>query len=696
MYLKRNSILLMSIVLFLIVLLLPACDHDPTTRVSPDSNPSRTEIPDIGKEIHFEVSNPLGMDRINEFFLISASFPDGYVDKSLLDRYRISEDVGNQSAEVISEYLDSSVSYWDSGSIQSVSFLLQDDFYASEIRSYTISFDHDDVYQPEPLLIEEMPAGGFGDFLRVNNGAYDFFIGHDLEPIDIEYNGLLPKDLYIRMEGDDSWTKTYALSHIYGNTPYYRQEFINSNLCEPIFVLSPGFPEKMDYFATGLTAMISLQYIGYVQELCPPFEKFKDPQQVDFYEAEVIISLYRDKPRIDISSTVVIREGFYNHSGFAIGGLETEIERPLVLFGDEDHTILQGAVWADTEELTDLPEFMQIEDGKFVFRRGGNRDAWGPFTILKEVSQFSDYYVVQGKNDRAGLLYFPDFQNLASLEKRNEGSEILPLNMIGAGPSIPLMVPNPIILSQTHLGGLGEVWVEINPGVYQYELIAIMDLPFGIDHREDYDHLVESLATPLILDHSEELTSRITLEIDSISNFNDLANSELIESQTSSMPSPATITPRPPVAETEKSIGDLWDFNIAGDSGGWGLSEWDINDIGVFSIEDGRMIIETTGIDPMVYCRNLRLDADRISQIEILMKVSAGEQAKLYFETEEGEMNENRSFTFDVHPGEEFVLYAIDTALNPYWKGIVTQLRIDPDDRPALVEIDYIQMIEYQ
>ena len=153
---------------------------------------------------------------------------------------------------------------------------------------------------------------------------------------------------------------------------------------------------------------------------------------------------------------------------------------------------------------------------------------------------------------------------------------------------------------------------------------------------------------------------------------------------------PSTITPVP----TKPGLIFNWEFNIDGDSGGWGANDWDVGDIGTITVKDGLMIIESIGNDPMVYIRNVRLDADRIAQIEILMRVSAGKHANFHFATEEGDMNESRTFSFHIQPSEEFILYTLTAAFNPDWRGIVTELRIDPADSPAMIEINHIRMIE--
>jgi hypothetical protein len=59
------------------------------------------------------------------------------------------------------------------------------------------------------------------------------------------------------------------------------------------------------------------------------------------------------------------------------------------------------------------------------------------------------------------------------------------------------MVPNPIILSQTHLGNVGEVWAPIAPGTYSYRLTGLLDVPFDAGAGATYDAAAEALGAPI-------------------------------------------------------------------------------------------------------------------------------------------------------------------------------------------------------
>jgi hypothetical protein len=290
------------------------------------------------------------------------------------------------------------------------------------------------------------------------------------------------------------------LSHIYFNTPEHRGEWLQQADCEPLFLISFGVPPEVTIQTGALLTTMTLRYRGQTQQACPPYEEgFEPPVESDLYGAEVVLTFYRDLPRVDTRTEVVLNQGFYNHNGFALGGLETQLARPRVLFGVPEHTVVQGALWADTNDTTDRTEFMQVEGGQFVFRRANTRDAGSPFVELSRSGIFNDYYVVEGLNGRGAMAYFPDFERLAYLNTRNEGRETIPVNMVAAGPSVPLMVPNAMILSQTHLGDVGEVWAPIAPGTYTYRLTGLLDVPFDVEAGPAYDAAAEALAVPIAI-----------------------------------------------------------------------------------------------------------------------------------------------------------------------------------------------------
>jgi hypothetical protein len=438
-----------------------ATDTLPTETRSVDAaTPSQGVVPSptsihVPSRLEFVVENSLPFDRPQEVMTLNLALPDGTLADLEHGGFSIHAIGEGTDEEVLSDYNDRSLTRWPSGDVKGFQALFLDDFAAGEIRRYEIRLDEVSAIEVEPLKAEELSVEGLGDSLHLWNGAYDFFIGHEGEPFDLEYGGVLSRDLYIRIASALGWTKSMPLSHIYGNTLEYRDEWVFDG-CEPITLLSPGFPEEVQFVISRVSIDVTLRYAGWAHEWCPPAPDYGDLRRSDILDALVTLRVYRGLPRVDARTVVTLHRTFYNHNGFAMGGVETELTRPRVVFGTPNHVVLQGSVWADTEELADLPEFMQFQDSQFVFRRGGNRDAWAPFTPIDQRDTFLDYYVVEGEAGRAVLGYFPDFKDLAYVDTRDEGSgEIVALNMMGAGHSIPVNVANPIVLSQTHLGGLG-------------------------------------------------------------------------------------------------------------------------------------------------------------------------------------------------------------------------------------------------
>jgi hypothetical protein len=300
-----------------------------------------------------------------------------------------------------------------------------------------------------------------------------------------------------------------------------------------LFVISFGVPPDVTIQTGALLTSIALRYRGQTQQACPPYEEgLEPPLESDLYTAEVVLTFYRDLPRVDTRTNVVLRQGFYNHNGFALGGVETQLARPRVLFGVPEHTVLQGALWADTNDTTDRTEFMQVESGQLVFRRARTRDAGAPFEVLSRSDTFNDYYVVEGLNGSGAMLYFPDFERLAYQNTRNEGVETVPVNMVAAGPSVPLMVPNALILSQTHLGDVGEAWAPIAPGTYSYRLTGVLDVAFDPEAGAAYDEVAEALAMPIAIRLAES------------------ALPAAVTTASPTIPPPASSTPPPTATQT--------------------------------------------------------------------------------------------------------------------------------------------------
>ena len=96
----------------------------------------------------------------------------------------------------------------------------------------------------------------------------------------------------------------------------------------------------------------------------------------------------------------------------------------------------------------------------------------------------------------------------------------------------------------------------------------------------------------------------------------------------------------------------------------------------------------------------LGIEAEAFPTIEIRMKVSAGYVAQLFFIAvlpdyiEELTFDEAKSLTFRITADGEFHTYTLDMTEVEKWSGDIEQLRLDPTDTRAMIEIDYIRFLK--
>jgi hypothetical protein len=139
-----------------------------------------------------------------------------------------------------------------------------------------------------------------------------------------------------------------------------------------------------------------------------------------------------------------------------------------------------------------------------------------------------------------------------------------------------------------------------------------------------------------------------------------------------------TNTPLPPISATPPT---LYEWNFESDAGGWGKQARD-HDISLPRVTSHYLTFTTRGFDPYIYSPDkLRFIADQFEMITLKMQVTGSGQTTgaIYFKTDkDGVWNEAKSVPFVVYRGESFQTYNVNMSVNPNWKDIVTQFRIDP------------------
>jgi hypothetical protein len=203
-------------------------------------------------------------------------------------------------------------------------------------------------------------------------------------------------------------------------------------------------------------------------------------------------------------------------------------------------------------------------------------------------------------------------------------------------------------------------------------LNEVKTLPFDMKHRngEFVEYVIDTRINPNWKDIITFLrfdpgSSKADFEI----SFIRITSSEWVESE--------------PYSEYE------WKFDRNGDTEGWVLA----NMLEGETI-DGSLRLNSTGNDPyLVSSAGLSIDTMQSSFITLRMKSDAGGDADLFFSTDQQPgWNGQRSVNFQVEGDGQWHEYRLIMKDNPGWKGIVTQLRLDPISREGHVEIDKIRV----
>jgi len=86
--------------------------------------------------------------------------------------------------------------------------------------------------------------------------------------------------------------------------------------------------------------------------------------------------------------------------------------------------------------------------------------------------------------------------------------------------------------------------------------------------------------------------------------------------------------------------------------------------------------------------------AEDFPVIEIRMKVSSGSMAQLFFVTGSDDVyDEPESQWFSIIGDAQFHIYNLEMSRVPAWDGNITQIRLDPVELRASIEVDYVRIL---
>jgi hypothetical protein len=132
-----------------------------------------------------------------------------------------------------------------------------------------------------------------------------------------------------------------------------------------------------------------------------------------------------------------------------------------------------------------------------------------------------------------------------------------------------------------------------------------------------------------------------------------------------------------------------WD--LGGESGAAGWSPW--AGLTVQEMGDSSVSFAATHGDPFMGISGLQLWATPCDKLSVRMRQTAGTEAQIFWISRLAPVgSEFQSHRFPIEADGEYHTYEIAVGEALSWAGTMTGLRLDPTDRPAEVEIDYIKL----
>ncbi len=152
----------------------------------------------------------------------------------------------------------------------------------------------------------------------------------------------------------------------------------------------------------------------------------------------------------------------------------------------------------------------------------------------------------------------------------------------------------------------------------------------------------------------------------------------------------AGVSPQAP-QQTDAAALTAWEFDAPGDAQGF-LPE---HDISVFAVENGKLLLRTSGPDPWFSIYGLELDADRFPTLKVRISARGeGSSSLQVFFAPAGEgPQEGRAVSVPLVCDGETRELTIPMSSHAAWKGLISTVRLDPTHElgPVDVEIDWIR-----
>ncbi len=138
----------------------------------------------------------------------------------------------------------------------------------------------------------------------------------------------------------------------------------------------------------------------------------------------------------------------------------------------------------------------------------------------------------------------------------------------------------------------------------------------------------------------------------------------------------------------------VWEFNIDDDPDFW----TPVNHLAPFEVKGGILRTRSTGGDPYMHGPPIRVDAAKFRTLVLRLRVQFPTGAQpigqvFWVREDDPNWSESKSVRFPLPTDGQWRELRVDLTQSPEWKGIITQLRLDPGSGTGIiVELDYVRL----
>lgn len=138
----------------------------------------------------------------------------------------------------------------------------------------------------------------------------------------------------------------------------------------------------------------------------------------------------------------------------------------------------------------------------------------------------------------------------------------------------------------------------------------------------------------------------------------------------------------------------VWEFNVDDD-----LSDWaPVNDLAPFEVKGGILRTRSTGGDPYMHSPPIRVEATKLRKLVLRLRAQFPAGAHpvgqvFWVREDDPNWSESKSVKFPIPTDGQWHELSFDLSQSPEWRGIVTQIRLDPGSGAGIVvELDYVRL----